>query len=105
MFILACYYFLPAGKEQLIRIKTMSPNPKASIIITSYNQRPTLELLLATLERQTIQDFEVIIADDGSSDGTDQLCSRQDQLALRFETQPDIGDRKAKTPKQKHPPT
>ena len=47
----------------------MSPYPKASIIITSYNQRPTLELLLATLERQTIQDFEVIIADDGSSDG------------------------------------
>ncbi|MEK6725196.1 MAG: glycosyltransferase [Deltaproteobacteria bacterium] len=74
----------------------MSPYPKASIIITSYNQRPTLELLLATLERQTIQDFEVIIADDGSSDGTDQLCSRQDKLNLRFETQPDIGYRKAK---------
>ncbi len=74
----------------------MSAHPKASVIVTSYNQRSTLEFLLATLERQTIKDFEVIIADDGSSDGTDQLCSRQDELNLRFETQPDIGYRKAK---------
>ncbi|MBI4745971.1 MAG: glycosyltransferase [Deltaproteobacteria bacterium] len=50
----------------------MSAHPKASIIITSYNQRPTLELLLAALELRTIRDFEVIIADDGPSDGTDQ---------------------------------
>lgn len=74
----------------------MSAHPKVSIIITSYNQRTTLEFLLATLEHQTVQDFEVIIADDGSSDGTDQLCSRQDKLDLRFETQADIGYRKAK---------
>lgn len=39
----------------------------ASLIISFYNKIEWLKLLLAALERQTFKQFEVIIADDGSS--------------------------------------
>lgn len=41
---------------------------KASIIIAVYNQWQWLQLILDTLSRQTERDFEVVIADDGSTD-------------------------------------
>jgi glycosyltransferase involved in cell wall biosynthesis len=43
-------------------------SPKASIIISVYNRFDFLELVLAGLETQTEQDFEVIISDDGSNE-------------------------------------
>jgi len=43
-------------------------NYKASVIISFYNKIEWLELLLAALERQTLKEFEVIIADDGSKE-------------------------------------
>ena len=39
---------------------------KASIIISFYNNLTWLKLVLAGLERQSCQEFEVLIADDGS---------------------------------------
>ncbi len=73
----------------------MSPL-SVSIITTSYNQEKTLRLLLASLERQTFKDFEVLIADDGSSDGTESLCQIKRCFPVRFITQPDMGYRKSK---------
>ncbi len=40
--------------------------PQCSVIISFYNLRDYLDLVLASIERQTFDDFEVIIADDGS---------------------------------------
>ncbi|MBV9447196.1 MAG: glycosyltransferase [Streptosporangiaceae bacterium] len=40
------------------------------MVVPTYNRRQNLELLLDSLARQTIQDFHVIITDDGSTDGT-----------------------------------
>jgi glycosyltransferase involved in cell wall biosynthesis len=40
---------------------------KASLIISFYNRIDYLNLILAGLERQSFKDFEIIIADDGSS--------------------------------------
>ncbi len=40
---------------------------KASIILAFFNRIDYLKLVLAGLERQTVKDFEIIIADDGSS--------------------------------------
>lgn len=39
----------------------------ASVIIAFYNKIDYLKLVLAGFRRQTVQDFEIIIADDGSS--------------------------------------
>ena len=67
-----------------------------SVIITSYNQSATLELLLASLERQSFRDFDVVIADDGSSDATAALCAQSRFFSLQFITQSDQGYRKSK---------
>lgn len=46
---------------------------KLSVIIPTYNRKEPLKATLLSLESQTFRDFEVIIADDGSSDGTQQM--------------------------------
>lgn len=44
--------------------------PRASIIIRCYNEVDHIGKLLHGLEQQTLQDFEVILVDSGSTDGT-----------------------------------
>src|SRR5665647_2991739 len=48
-------------------------NPKASIIIACYNQFDYLEKVLYSLLNQTFTDFEIIIAEDGSSEEIQKL--------------------------------
>ncbi|MGH3621090.1 MAG: glycosyltransferase family 2 protein, partial [Sciscionella sp.] len=42
-------------------------------VVPVYNRRDNLELLLTSLERQSYTDFHVVVADDGSTDGTRDL--------------------------------
>ena len=52
----------------------MSDHPKISIISTVYNTgaylRPAVESILA----QTFTDFELLLVDDGSHDGSAEVC-------------------------------
>lgn len=50
--------------------------PRTSVIATTYNQSQDLELYLASLARQTMPDFEIIIADDGSREETRAVIDR-----------------------------
>ena len=45
--------------------------PTARIIVATYNQLPLLRRALRGYLRQTSGDFSLVVADDGSSDGTD----------------------------------
>lgn len=47
---------------------------KASVIIPTLNESELLPGLLDRLNRQTFRDFEVIVADAGSKDGTREIC-------------------------------
>jgi glycosyltransferase involved in cell wall biosynthesis len=69
--------------------------PSASIIITNYNQAATLEFLFLSLQNQVEKNFEVVVADDGSSDSSSDLCKRSWGFDIQFITQPDDGYRKA----------
>jgi glycosyltransferase involved in cell wall biosynthesis len=44
-----------------------------SVIVTTYNREEALEAVLRSLARQTDQDFEVVVADDGSTAATSRL--------------------------------
>ncbi|MFW6364135.1 MAG: glycosyltransferase [Spirochaeta sp.] len=46
------------------------PNPTVSVIIPTYNESEYLPKLLHCLEEQTFRDFEIIVADNESTDGT-----------------------------------
>ncbi|WP_250434152.1 glycosyltransferase family 2 protein [Hanstruepera flava] len=47
--------------------------PKVSIIIPNYNHKPYLQQRLDSVFHQTYQDFEVILLDDASTDGSQDL--------------------------------
>ena len=52
-----------------------------SVIVPVYNSKETLERCVKSLLSQTLKDLEVILVDDGSSDGSGALCngfSRED---------------------------
>ena len=46
------------------------PSPSVSILVTTYNHSRFVEEALDSLAEQTCRDFEVIITDDASTDGT-----------------------------------
>ena len=45
-----------------------------SVIVPVYNVKPYLLRCLDSLEKQTSQDIEFIIVNDGSTDGSDEIC-------------------------------
>lgn len=45
-------------------------SPLVSVIIPTYNRRELLAEALASVDSQTFRDFEAIVVDDGSTDGT-----------------------------------
>lgn len=49
---------------------------KLSIIVPVYNVRPFLSECLDSLVKQTVKDFELILIDDGSSDGSAEIMER-----------------------------
>lgn len=60
-------------------------NPLVSVIITTFNRRAILERTLAAWERQTWGRLELIVVDDGSSDGTwEALEAWRDHLGSRL---------------------
>ena len=68
-------------------------NPKVSIIIRTYNRADLIERAIQSALEQSFQDFEIIVADDGSTDHTKELV---EQLTLkdhriRFVTQDHSG--------------
>ena len=47
--------------------------PRVSVIIPAHNAAPFLEETLASVEAQSYDDWEVVVCDDGSTDGTWEL--------------------------------
>jgi len=61
---------------------------RASVIIPAYNAAATLAECLEACQRQTHPDFEIIVADDGSTDTTPEIAQR---LGVRYVRQENRG--------------
>lgn len=50
--------------------------PKVSIIMRVYNEMPYIKYALRKLKQQSFQDYELIVVDSGSTDGSYQLAEK-----------------------------
>ncbi|MEX8518398.1 MAG: glycosyltransferase family 2 protein [Leptothrix sp. (in: b-proteobacteria)] len=65
--------------------------PLVSVVIPAYNARQTLTETLASLAQQTYGSIEVIVVDDGSTDGTWELLQSTTLLPVRAVRQANAG--------------
>lgn len=66
-------------------VEDASPDPDVglSVVVPARNERDNLARCLPTLLDQSLETFEVIVVDDRSSDGTDELLDAMDARNLR----------------------
>lgn len=58
--------------------------PKVSIIIPTYNSQDTIKETIASVQKQSLTDWELIIIDDGSSDNTVKLIREIDESRIKL---------------------
>lgn len=64
-------------------------NPKVSALVVTYNHGRYIAEALGSIFAQTYTDYEVVVVDDGSSDGTSAMMGRWPQV--RYYYQPNQG--------------
>jgi len=62
-----------------------------SIVIPLYNKEPYIQRALDSVLVQTVQDFEIVIVDDGSTDGGADLARRYTDSRIRLIQQTNAG--------------
>lgn len=71
-------------------------HPKISVIISTYNEPRLLDLCLESFNHQTVKQFEIIIADDGSNEETKSVIDAYRPLVKKHVWHEDKGFRKTK---------
>ena len=58
--------------------------PRISVIIPAYNEEKSIAKMLGSVKAQVFEDFEAIVINDGSTDGTqkviDRICAEDDRF-------------------------
>jgi len=57
---------------------------RVSVVIPTYNHYQTLVKTLQSLDQQSLQDFEVIVSDDGSQDQTSDVQKNNYKFSLKY---------------------
>lgn len=68
-----------------------SATPEISVIIPLYNKAPYIKRALDSVLSQTVQDFEVIVVNDGSKDGGDKIVEEYGDSRIRLINQENQG--------------
>src|SRR5947209_5769390 len=74
----------------------MSPSqPLVSVMVPTYNHEKYVAEALASVLAQTVQDFEVVVIDDGSTDRTGEIVRSFSDPRVRYLWQPNQGPAQA----------
>ena len=65
--------------------------PQVSIIIPLYNKAEHVQKTIGSVLDQTLQDFEIIVVDDGSTDESGKLVSRMNDRRIKYVRQENQG--------------
>ena len=78
--------------------------PKVGISLLAYNQGKFVDEAIESLKKQTFQDFEVFLADDGSDDGFTREKLEEveyDKITQKFLHKENIGNAKRRAQQYK----
>ena len=64
---------------------------KFSVVIPLYNKAPYIQTAIASVLAQTVRDFEIIVLDDGSTDGGAEIVAAIADPRVRLVRQPNSG--------------
>jgi GT2 family glycosyltransferase len=56
--------------------------PKVSVVVCAYDAEATIGECLTSLERLTYPDYEIIVVNDGSTDGTGEIAKRHERARV-----------------------
>lgn len=65
--------------------------PRVSVIVPLFNKADYIARALSSITKQTFADFEVIVVDDGSTDGGGDVAARHDDPRVRVVRQENLG--------------
>lgn len=66
-------------------------SPTVSVLLTVYNGEPYLQETVESVLKQTCENFELVIINDGSTDGTAEVLAQIDDNRIRLFNQPNRG--------------
>ncbi len=68
-----------------------SSEPRVSVVMAARNESGVIERAIESILKQTLKDWELIVVDDGSSDGTATLVERYGEPRIRLFREPRRG--------------
>lgn len=78
---------VPGGgtKRVPVQLASVKKSVEVSVVVPVYNGMPYLETLMESLFKQTMKNFEVIVVDDGSTDGTGAYLDglKNDRMSIK----------------------
>jgi cellulose synthase/poly-beta-1,6-N-acetylglucosamine synthase-like glycosyltransferase len=80
-------FVLGAGTMAVVSVATVA----LTVVIAAYNEERVIAKTIASLRRSTYRDLEVLVVDDGSTDGTADAVRAVDWHRVRVVTRPNGG--------------